>query len=66
VRTLVAPAGEGGAAAAEVTQLAAPGGRQLAAGHADGAVRLWDLDSGECEVRACYKFMPSFDDERAA
>ncbi|KAK9845965.1 hypothetical protein WJX81_007060 [Elliptochloris bilobata] len=51
MRTLVAPMGEDGAPAAEVTQLAAaPGARQLAAGHADGAVRIWNLDSGECEV----------------
>ena len=52
VQTLVAPTGEDGKPAAEVTQLAAaPGARQLAAGHADGTVRLWNLDSGECEAR---------------
>lgn len=38
-------------AAPEVTCLArAPGGRQLAAGYADGSVRLWDLTSGDCSV----------------
>ena len=58
VRTLVAPTGEEGAAAAEVTHLAAaPGTRQLAAGHADGTVRLWNLDSGECEARLASAYL---------
>lgn len=59
VQTLVAPTGEDGKPAAEVTQLAAaPGARQLATGHADGTVRLWNLDSGECEARPAWCRVP--------
>jgi U3 small nucleolar RNA-associated protein 12 len=36
--------------AGEVTQLAAsPVDNQLAVGHADGTIRLWNLDTGDCE-----------------
>ena len=39
------------AAPAEVTQLAlAPGGDQLAAGYADGSVRVWNLATYDCTV----------------
>eukprot|EP00775_Hariotina_reticulata_P013414 gene13414-13542_t len=38
-------------AAAEVTQLAlSPNSNQLAAGYADGTVRLWDIPSRSCQV----------------
>ena len=39
------------AAPAEVTQLAlAPAGDQLAAGYADGSVRVWNLATYDCTV----------------
>ena len=39
------------AAPAEVTQLAlAPAGDQLAAGYADGSVRVWNLATHDCTV----------------
>lgn len=53
VRTLVAQPSEQGRAPAEVTRLvAAPGSPHVAAGHADGTIRIWNLDTGDCEVRA--------------
>ena len=40
-----------GKAAGEITQVAAsPTGSHLAAGHADGTIRIWNLESGDCEV----------------
>ena len=51
VRTLVAQPSEQGRAPAEVTRLAAaPDSPYVAAGHADGSVRIWNLDTGDCEV----------------
>eukprot|EP00887_Chlorella_sp_A99_P006380 scaffold3.g6380.t1 len=51
VRTLQAPVSESGKVAGEVTQIAAsPVANQVAVGHADGLVRLWNLDNGECET----------------
>lgn len=48
-KTLTPPISQSGKAAGEVTQIAAsPSANQVAVGHADGTVRLWDLDSGEC------------------
>jgi U3 small nucleolar RNA-associated protein 12 len=48
-RRLVPPPAASGAAPGEVTALAAsPAAAQLAAGHADGTVRVWDLATGEC------------------
>ncbi|KAL4458578.1 hypothetical protein ABPG75_013443 [Micractinium tetrahymenae] len=48
VRTLVPPSSQSGKVAGEVTQIAAsPTANQVAVGHADGTIRLWDLDSGE-------------------
>ena len=51
VRTLVPPTSAEGRAPAEVTQLAAaPASPHIAAGHSDGTIRIWNLDTGECEV----------------
>ena len=53
VRTLVAQPSEQGRAPAEVTRLAAaPDSPHVAAGHADGSVRIWNLDTGNCEVQS--------------
>ena len=47
----VARSSDSAPAPAEVTQLAvAPTGDQLAAGYADGTVRIWSLDTNECTV----------------
>ncbi len=54
VRTLVAEPSAQGRAPAEVTRvLAAPDSPHLAAGHADGSIRIWNLDTGDCEVCYC-------------
>ncbi|KAL3161937.1 hypothetical protein ABBQ38_009019 [Trebouxia sp. C0009 RCD-2024] len=51
VKTLVTPA-TSGKAPAEVTQIAVgrSDSHQIAVGHADGTVRLWNLQSGTCDV----------------
>eukprot|EP00803_Ostreobium_quekettii_P008903 evm.model.scf_770.6 EVM.evm.TU.scf_770.6 scf_770:32955-36394(+) len=48
-RRLTAEPGEGSRALAEVARVAISG-RQLGVGHADGCIRLWGLESGECAV----------------
>ncbi len=51
VRMLVPPTSSEGRAPAEVTQLAAaPASPHIAAGHSDGTIRFWNVDTGECEV----------------
>jgi len=51
VKTLAPPPAEG--RRPEVTQLAlSPDGSQLAVGHSDGTIRLWNLESGEAELPA--------------
>ena len=51
MKTLAPPQTEG--RRPEVTQLAlSPDGTQLAAGHSDGTIRLWSLESGEAEPPA--------------
>ena len=48
---LVAPTSAEGRAPAEVTQLAAaPASPHVAAGHSDGTIRIWNLETGDCEV----------------
>lgn len=43
------PLSQSGKVAGEATQIAAsPTANQVAVGHADGSVRVWDLDAGEC------------------
>ena len=50
-KLLVPPEGAQGEAAGEITQVAAsPAGSHIAAGHADGTIRLWNTDTGDCEV----------------
>lgn len=50
-KLLVTPEASQGKAAAEITQLAAStSGSHMAAGHADGTIRIWDSDTGGCEV----------------
>ncbi|KAL0021070.1 hypothetical protein WJX79_008561 [Trebouxia sp. C0005] len=51
VKTLITPASSG-RAPAEVTQIAVgrSDSHQIAVGHADGMVRLWNLQSGTCDV----------------
>ena len=51
VQTLAAARSDEGRAVAEVTQLATDSmGEQLAVGHADGTVRIWNLSTGDCLV----------------
>ena len=51
-KLLVTPAGAQGKAAGEITQVAtSPTGQHVAAGHADGTIRIWNIDTGDCEVR---------------
>ncbi|EIE21123.1 transducin family protein [Coccomyxa subellipsoidea C-169] len=51
VRMLVPPTSAEGRAPAEVTQLAAaPASPHVAAGHSDGTIRIWNLETGDCEV----------------
>ncbi|CAL8469217.1 g8758 [Coccomyxa elongata] len=51
VRMLVPPTSSEGRAPAEVTQLAAaPASPHIAAGHSDGTIRIWNVDTGDCEV----------------
>ncbi|KAL4429403.1 hypothetical protein ABPG77_005177 [Micractinium sp. CCAP 211/92] len=48
VKMLVPPISQSGKVAGAVTQIAAsPTANQVAVGHADGTIRLWDLDTGE-------------------
>ena len=50
-KLLVTPEVSQGKAAGEITQVAAsPTGSHIAAGHADGTIRIWNLESGDCEV----------------
>ena len=52
---LVAQPSTQGRAPAEVTRLlAAPDSPHVAAGHADGTIRIWNLDTGDCEVCGIY------------
>ena len=51
-KLLVTPEGAQGKAAGEITQVAtSPTGQHVAAGHADGTIRIWNTDTGDCEVR---------------
>lgn len=51
-KLLVTPEGAQGKAAEEITQVVtSPTGLHVAAGHADGTVRIWNIDTGDCEVR---------------
>jgi len=51
VRTLVPARGVAGRPVGEVTQLAlSPCSPQVAAGHTDGSVRVWNLETGDCDV----------------
>ena len=51
-KLLVTPEGAQGKAAGEITQVAtSPTGLHIAAGHADGTIRIWNIDTGDCEVR---------------
>ncbi|CAL5229844.1 g13253 [Coccomyxa viridis] len=50
-KLLVTPEASQGKAAGEITQVAAsPTGSHIAAGHADGTIRIWNLETGDCEV----------------
>ena len=50
-KLLVTPEVSQGKAAGETTQVAAsPTGSHIAAGHADGTIRIWNIETGDCEV----------------
>lgn len=51
VRTLVPARGPSGKPAGEVTELAlSPCSPQVAVGHSDGTVRVWNIETGDCDV----------------
>jgi len=51
VRSFVPARGVSGRPVGEVTQLClSPSSPQVAAGHSDGTVRVWNLETGECDV----------------
>ena len=61
VRTLTPPPAPSGVAAGEVTRIALTAdGEQLAAGHADGSIRLWRYAAGQCQVPTLCACIPTW------